>query len=309
MIKRTVEISTHESFVHLEHSQLIIEKDGEKLGSVPIEDLGVLILDSHRLTFSSSLMASLAENNVAIIFTDEKHLPSSLTIPFSAHTSQTKTLRKQVEASTPIKKQLWAKIISAKIRNQSRTLELCGKDGMALLEISRRIPSGDPKNLEAYAARIYWRKLFGDEFRRRRENQDTNMFLNYGYAIIRAAIARAIVGTGLHPGFGVHHKSQYNPFPLADDLVEPLRPFIDRKVYSMVKDVDEDALFELNRVTKGILLELLAEDCVLKKKKMPFLVAIGLYAASVKQVILREGKKPLFPTFAISEKDVETRTK
>lgn len=117
MIKRTVEISTSGSYIHTEHSQLVIEKDGERLGSVPIEDLGVLILDSHQLTFTSNLMASLAENNVAVIFTDEKHLPSSLTIPFFAHTSQSKTLKKQIKISVPQKKQLWAKIVSAKVRN------------------------------------------------------------------------------------------------------------------------------------------------------------------------------------------------
>ncbi len=295
MIKRTVEISTHESFVHTEHSQLVIEKDGERLGSVPIEDLGVLILDSQRLTFSTSLMSSLAENNVAVIFTDDKHLPSSLTIPFASHTSQSKTLKKQIKISVPQKKKLWAKIVSAKIRNQSRVLDFYGKDGTALREISKRIPSGDPKNLEAYAARIYWRKLFGDDFRRRRENEDANMFLNYGYAVIRAATARAIVGTGLHPGFGIHHKNQYNPFPLADDLVEPLRPFLDKKVYRMAEDLCEDEPFELNRETKGTLLELLGEDCILNKKKMPFMVAIGLYAASVKQVIMKEAEKPRIP--------------
>lgn len=302
MIKRTVEISTHGCYVHTKHCQLVIEKDGEKIGSVPVEDLGVLIIDSHQITLSSGLLATLAAENVAVIFTDAKHLPASLAVPFTSNVVQSKTLARQIQVSLPQKKRLWSAIVSAKILNQSKSLAACGKDGAALREISKNIPSGDPKNTEAFAARIYWRKLFGDEFRRRRENaEDANVLLNYGYAIVRAATARAIVGTGLHPSFGIHHKNQYNPFPLADDLVEPLRPFVDVKVFSIVKETlapadDGDLVFELNRELKGKLLGILAEDCLLDGRKQPLLVAIGLYAASVKQFMTGEGKKLTIPT-------------
>jgi CRISP-associated protein Cas1 len=297
MIKRTVEISTRGCFVHAEHCQIVIEKDGEKLGSVPIEDLGVLIIDSD-ITITSSLISQLAEANVALIFTNEKHLPASLTIPFVANTLQSKILSHQIAVSVPNKKRLWASVVSAKILNQSDNLTACEKDGTGLREISKNVPSGDPKNLEAFAARIYWRKLFGDHFRRNRENPDANMLLNYGYAIVRASVARAIVGTGLHPSFGIHHKNQYNPFPLADDLMEPIRPFVDRKVYSIVKkyaEKDDEIELELNRETKAELLSLLAEDCFLDSRKQPLLVAIGLYVASIKQIITGETKKPLIP--------------
>jgi CRISP-associated protein Cas1 len=300
MIKRTVEISTHESYVHVEHSQLVIEKDGEKLGSVPIEDLAVLIIDSNQITLSSGLITKLAENNIAVIFTDEKHLPISLSLPFFSNLTQTKILSQQIEVSVPLKKRLWSEIVSAKILNQSTALEKCGKDGTTLREISKNIPSGDPKNLEAFAARIYWRKLFGDDFRRNRDAEDANILLNYGYAIVRASIARAIVGTGLHPSFGIHHKNQYNPFPLADDLVEPLRPFIDVRVFTMVNEIlaesDSDDLFiELNRDLKGKLLSILAEDCLFDGKKQPLLNALGLYAASCKQFLFGEIKKVSIP--------------
>jgi CRISP-associated protein Cas1 len=298
MIKRTVEISTRGCFVHAEHCQIVIEKDGERLGSVPIEDLGVLIIDSD-ITITSSLISQLAEANVALIFTNEKHLPASLTIPFVANTLQSKVLSHQIAVSVPNKKRMWASVVSAKILNQSDNLKACGKDGIGLREISKNVPSGDPKNLEAYAARIYWRKLFGDDFRRNRENPDANMLLNYGYAIIRASVARAIVGTGLHPSFGIHHKNQYNPFPLADDLMEPIRPFVDRKVYSIVKkhsENDDGIELELNRETKAELLSLLAEDCFLDNRKQPLLVAVGLYVASIKQIITGETKKALIPT-------------
>jgi CRISP-associated protein Cas1 len=303
MIKRTVEISTHGCYVHTKHEQLVIEKDGFKIGSVPIEDLGVLILDSPQILITSALMGFLAEQNVAVIFTDSKHLPSSLTVPFSVNSIQTKVLNNQIETSLPTKKRLWSSVISAKINNQAKSLELCGKDGTALREISKNVPSGDPKNLEAYAAKLYWKKLFGDDFRRDREALDENMFLNYGYAIIRAATARAIVGTGLHPGLGINHKNQYNPFPLADDLVEPLRPFVDVRVFSIIREMmpDEDGSEQeitLSRDVKRDILSLLAEDCIFDSRKSPLLVALGNYVATVKQVMMGEADKPVIPTFA-----------
>lgn len=300
MIKRTVEISTHGCYVHSKHRQLVIEKDTETLGTVPIEDLGVLIIDSPQITLSSGLIAYLAEANVALIFTDAKHLPASVSIPFSGHSTQNKTLQQQVAISAPQRKRLWSQIVSAKIGNQSRSLSLAGKDGTALAEIAKRVPSGDPKNLEAYAARLYWQKLFGSEFRRDRESDDANKLLNYGYAIMRASMARAIVSTGLHPAFGIHHNNQYNPMPLADDLMEPLRPFIDQRVFAIERELQPDSdgsepEFRLDPATKADLLSVLGNDCILDGRKMPLLVAIGLYAASVKQYFSREADRPLFP--------------
>ena len=301
MIKRTVEISTHGCYVHTKNEQLVIEKDGLKIGSVPIEDLGVLILDSPQILITSALMGFLAEQNVAVIFTDSKHLPASLTIPFSANSIQTKVLNAHIGVSLPVKKRLWSAIISAKILNQSKSLAACGKDGAALREISARIKSGDPENLEAYAAKLYWRKLFGGEFRRDREAVDENMLLNYGYAVMRAAVARSIVGTGLHPGLGINHKNQYNPFPLADDLIEPLRPLVDFRVFSILREMlpeddGSDVEITLSRDVKKDILGLLAEDCTLDGRKLPLLVALGNYAATVKQVMLGEADRPLIPT-------------
>lgn len=304
MIKRTVEISTPGCYVHMKHEQLVIEKDGFKMGSVPIEDLGVLILDNPQILITSALMGFLAEQNVSVIFTDAKHLPASLTIPFSANSIQTKVLNSQIAISVPTKKRLWSQIISAKIANQALSLELCGRDGaVALKEISNRVKSGDPENLEAYAAKIYWRKLLGDGFRRDRDAADHNSLLNYGYAVMRAAAARAIVGTGLHPGLGVNHKNQYNPFPLADDIVEPLRPFVDVRVFQIVNEMLPDAdgsdrEIRLDRDTKKELLRLLGDECVYDGRKLPLLVAVGYYAATVKQLMMGETEKLVIPTFA-----------
>lgn len=300
MIKRTVEISTHGCYVHSRHKQLVIEKDAETLGQVPIEDLGVLIIDSPQVTISSGLIAYLAEANVALIFTDAKHLPASVSVPFSGHSTQSKILRQQVAISAPQKKRLWADVISKKIANQARSLTLAGKDASTLTEISKRVPSGDPKNLEAYAARLYWQKLFGSEFRRDREADDANKLLNYGYAVMRASMARAIVATGLHPAFGIHHNNQYNPMPLADDLMEPLRPFIDARVWQIEQEMQKEPdgsepKFMLDTAVKADLLRVLGEDCVFDKRRMPLLIAIGLFAASVKQVFAREAERPLIP--------------
>lgn len=300
MIKRTVEISTPGCYVHTKDEQLVIEKDGLRVGSVPLEDLGVLILDNPQLLITSSVMRKLAEENVSVIFTDSKHLPASLTIPFSAHSIQTKVLNEQIAVSLPTKKRIWASIISAKIANQAHVLELCGREGTALMEVAGRVKSGDPENLEAYAAKIYWKKLFGDDFRRDRAAGDHNMLLNYGYAIVRAATARAIVGTGLHPGLGINHKNQYNPFPLADDLVEPLRPFVDARVFQMINELMPDAdgserEIVLGRAAKQEILALLAEDCIYEGGKLPLLTALGYYAASVKQVMMGEAEKPQIP--------------
>lgn len=300
MIKRTVEISTHGCYVHKKHKQLVIEKDEATLGSVPIEDLGVLIIDSPQTTVSAGLISYLAEHGVALIFTDSKHLPASVSIPFSNNTIQNKILQDQVAISLPQKKRLWAAVVAAKIANQSRVLTLCGKDGTALMEVSKRVPSGDPKNLEAYAARMYWQKLMGPQFKRDRNGNDENMLLNYGYAVMRASMARAIVATGMHSAFGIHHNNQYNPMPLADDLMEPLRPFIDARVFQLVNEAGIDAdgsvpELLLNSETKQAILSVLSYECEYDGRRMPLLVALGLSAASVKQVMTRESEKASFP--------------
>jgi CRISPR-associated protein Cas1 len=168
--------------------------------------------------------------------------------------------------------------------------------------MAKRVPSADPKNLEAQAAKLYWRRLFGDEFRRDRERPDENALLNYGYAVVRAATARAIVVTGLHLGFGLYHKNQYNPFPLADDLMEPLRPFIDLRVFAVTRSGENDAgtaeerSFPLDRETKARLLGTLEDDCLFNGRKLPLMAAVGYCAANVKQFITGETDRVYFPS-------------
>lgn len=301
MIKRTVEISTPGSIIRKHNDQLIVETDGQILGTVPIEDLGILILDGPQLTITSSLMQRLAECNVSVVFTDSRHLPCSTVVPLEGHSLQAKIMRAQLSVSVPKQKRLWTALVKAKIRNQAAVLRIGGKSSDEhLIAVANRVKSGDPKNLEAYAARIYWPSLFGKHFRRDRESSDLNSFLNYGYAIARATIARAIVGTGLNPGFGICHRNQYNAFPLADDLVEPIRPFWDLCVLHLSEALQANnqsrtEAIELTRPIKKKLLEVLSSDCVFDGRKLPLFVAIGYFAASVKQFILGEINQPVFP--------------
>jgi CRISPR-associated protein Cas1 len=210
-------------------------------------------------------------------------------------------MRAQLSASIPKQKRLWAALVRAKIQNQAAVLRLCEKSAETqLIAVARRVKSGDSGNLEAYAARIYWQALFGKKFRRNREAPDLNSLLNYGYAIARAAIARAIVGTGLNPGFGVCHRNQYNAFPLADDLVEPIRPFWDLCVSRISRTLPENnsneiVAIEFSRPLKKELLEVLSSECTFGSRRLPILVAIGYFAASVKQFILGEIKQPIIP--------------
>lgn len=301
MIKRTVEISTEGAYAHLRQRQMVVEREGETVGSAPIEDLGVLIFDGPRITVSTSLIAALAENNVAVIFADGRHLPASVLVPFVGNSIQTKILSSQVAATLPQKKRLWSRVVAAKLVNQAQVLDRCGADGHVLREMSRRVGSGDPQNIEAQGAKLYWGRLFGLDFRRDRARPDENALLNYGYAVVRAVTARALVATGLHLGFGIHHRNQYNPFPLADDLMEPVRPFVDLRVQAIATEAefflnDEgERSLELNRELKGALLEVLTADCEFDGRKLQLMPAIGYCAAAVKQYLSGEVDIVPFP--------------
>ncbi|MFN9113632.1 MAG: type II CRISPR-associated endonuclease Cas1, partial [Bacteroidota bacterium] len=227
MIKRTVEIS-RPAHVSLSRAQLMIKaKDGEAELTVPIEDLGVLVLDNAEITHSTAALLACMSNNVAVVLCDGRHLPSGLLQPFEGHTLFQKHLRDQLDASQPQRKQLWQRIIQAKLKAQATTLEKHTGNDAHLGKLAAQVRSGDPDNLEAHAARRYFSSLFGDQFTRNPDLGGINSALNYGYALLRAAVARSIVGSGMHPALGIWHKNQYNAYTLADDLMEPLRPSAD----------------------------------------------------------------------------------
>ena len=282
MIKRIIDIS-EPAYLHLKNKQLLIDKNNETVGSIPVEDLGVIILENPQIVITQAAIIACQKNNVAIVFCDEKHLPYSLLLPVSdANTLHNKILRRQIEMSKATKKRLWQQIVIHKIQQQSKTLERASKNTTQLKRLSSKVRSGDPENIEAQAAKKYWNLLFGTEFRRNIDEAGINSLLNYGYAIIRAMIARAIVSGGLHPSIGVFHKNQYNGLCLADDLMEPFRPWVDWLVFNFVKKNNNENI-HINQKTKSMFLKLLGEAVLYNKKKMPLMVACHYLLADFKK--------------------------
>lgn len=278
MIKRIIEVS-NPVHLHLRNSQMIVKREGENDNSVPVEDMGILILANPLITISQSLIASCQENNCIIVFCDQKHLPVSVLLPLSGNSIHSKVLNIQTGVKKPLKKRLWQKIVIIKIESQIRTLLFFKKDLAFLPKLKKRVQSGDTTNIEAQAAKIYWSILFGKGFGRDYRKGGINSLLNYGYSLIRASVARSLCGTGLHPALGIHHHNQYNPMCLADDLMEPLRPLVDRRVYELY----EKGKMELDKATKVSLLSILSENVLFEGKKLPMMVANQYTAASLKK--------------------------
>lgn len=281
MIKRIINIS-EPSYLHLKNQQFIIDKNEETIASIPIEDLGIVILEHPQIVLTQSVAIACQKNNVAIVFCDEKHLPYSLLLPLSnANTLHNKLLRQQIELSKPTKKRIWQQIVVQKIKQQAKTLEKAGKKTAHLNRLSHKVKSGDPENIEAQAARKYWNLLFGETFRRNTDEPGINGLLNYGYAIMRAMVARAIVGSGLHPALGIFHQNQYNGLCLADDLMEPFRPWVDFLVFNWVIKKEADVV--INQHTKEMFLGLPGNSVLYAQKKMPLMVACHYLMANFKK--------------------------
>lgn len=217
-----------------------------------IEDIRILIVDHHSVHFTVPLLTKLSENNVSVVFCDENHIPVTMTMDLDANCRQTKFFRGQLEAGQPMKKQIWKQIVEHKIRNQARLLDKLGKDGNRLRPYYSNVRSGDSSNREGVAARVYWHELFGSEFKRERFAPPPNNFLNYGYALLRSYMARAVMDAGLLPSVGVFHRNYFISFPLVDDVMEPYRPFVDERVFSLF----EKGKREIDHYCKQTLLEL-----------------------------------------------------
>jgi len=297
MIKRTLFFSNPFYLRTCDEQLVIIKKETEEETSQPIEDLGFLVLDHPQITVSYTAIQKLAENNVAIIYCDSKHLPASMLLPLHSHSIQNERFRHQIKASEPLKKQLWKQTIEIKIKNQARLLEKYGGNANHLRRLAGEVKSGDTKNREGLAARYYWDHLFEpylEFFKRERFGESPNNLLNYGYAILRAATARALVGSGLLPTLGIHHHNKYNAFCLADDIMEPFRPFLDEIVLEMVMGMSclpED----LTTKHKARLLQIVVEDTRLKGSLSPLMVALSKTAASLAQCFEGIRKQLVYP--------------
>lgn len=250
--------------------------------SVPIEDIGVVILEDPQITISLGLIAALLENNVALISCDGKHLPTGMMLNLCGNTTQAESFRQQAEASQPLKKQLWQQVIIAKIHNQAQVLKSMGVDAGYLLKLREMVKSGDSDNREAVASAHYWPRLFAayPGFQRERDAGYPNNLLNYGYAILRAIIARSLAGSGLMPTLGIFHHNRYNNYCLADDMMEPYRPYVDLLVARMVDNTVE-SIDILDTETKKNLLSIPVINVSINKKTRPLMVAASETSASL----------------------------
>jgi len=298
LIKRTIHIG-NPCMLRRRENQLLLQYPKE-LGlpekTVPIEDIGVILLDHQQVVITQMLLAALLENNVAVITCNEQHMPTGLLLNLEGHTVQTEIFRHQITASEPLRKNLWMRTIQAKLTNQAAMLEQIGIPGDVLREYAKNVRSGDPDNLEARGAVHYWRHLFPAHlaFTRQRNGDPPNNLLNYGYAILRAVVARSLVGSGLLPTLGIHHRNKYNAYCLADDIMEPYRPFVDQLVLELV--VKEKIVpAELTTYLKGQLLQIPAGDVLLDGKKSPLFVAVQRTTASLAQCFQGEHRKILYP--------------
>ena len=252
----------------------------------PIEDIGVVVLDNRRITITQGLLESLLENNCAVITCDSHSLPVGLMLPLYGNSTQNERFRDQLDASQPLKKQLWQQTIKMKISNQAAALATCtGKNSPTMLRWADDVRSGDPDNVEGRAAAYYWKNLFAgidglEDFTRSREGEAPNNLLNYGYAILRAIVARALVSSGMLPTLGIHHHNRYNAYCLADDIMEPYRPYVDELVYSIVKDKGINNL-DLSKEIKALLLSIPTLDVVIGGKRSPLMVAVTQTTASL----------------------------
>jgi CRISPR-associated protein Cas1 len=288
MVKRTLYFG-NPAYLKTKTEQLIVEKqeDGE-IVTVPIEDIGLLILDHAQITITSGVIAKMLEKNVAIVTCDATHHPTGLMLNLDGHTLQSKQFAAQLEASQPVKKQLWQQTVTAKIYNQAMLLKQQGNENKYLLNLAKDVKSGDSENHEAKAAGYYWKNIFPPfiRFRRDRYGMPPNNMLNYGYAILRAVVARSLVGSGLLPTLGIFHRNQYNAYCLADDIMEPYRPFVDKLVCTML-DPLEPAV-ELTPQLKKDLLTIPAMDVFMDGQRSPLMIAVQRTTASLAKCF--EGK-------------------
>jgi CRISPR-associated protein Cas1 len=291
MIKRVVEVSGGATHLSQRLNQLVLSRDGCEIGIVPIEDLGVLIVDHPACSYTHGALTALAENNVAVVVCGARHHPAALLMPAESNSTQAETVAMQAGASKAVRDRIWKQIVRAKISAQAALLESSGLEAGALRDLARAVRNGDPRNLEAQAAQRYWRILLGPDFRRHREGDPPNNLLNYGYTVVRAATARAICGAGLSPSLGIHHRNRYNAFVLADDLMEPLRPIVD----AGVRRLWLRGCNELSREVKAELLEILAAPVRWHDESSPLMVALARYTASIREALSGRIKRPYIP--------------
>lgn len=303
MIKKTLYFG-NPAYLKKEQLQLKVEfpaEENKAARTIPIEDVGIVILDHPRVTISQALLTALIENNAALLSCDSRHLPAGLFMPMSANHTYTEKLRYQLEASEPLRKNLWQQTVKAKIENQARVLRIKGKEADNMDYWASKVRSGDPDNYEGRAAANYWLKLIeGEEpFRRGRFEEPPNNLLNYGYAVLRAIVSRSLVASGMLPAVGIHHRNKYNPFCLADDIMEPYRPYVDLLVLETTARYDIEEIEQLSPKIKQELLVLPTIDITIEGNNSPLMVGMQRTTASLMQCFEGEKRKIAYPEIKI----------
>lgn len=306
MIRRTLCFS-NPAYLSLRQQQLVIrfpevEKEGVAQSikddaqiTIPIEDIGVVVLDHKQITVTQALLAALLENNCAVITCDDRHLPVGLQLPLVGNSIQNERFRAQIDASMPLQKQLWQQTVQQKILNQAAVLKYVEVEQRNMLAWAKNVKSGDTENMEGRAAAYYWRNLFKDipDFVRGQEEAAPNNLLNYGYAIVRALMARALVAAGLLPTLGIHHHNRYNAYCLADDIMEPYRPYVDKEIIDIVQSVDDYS--ELTADLKKRLLGIPVIEVLINGARSPMMVAVQTTAVSLVKCFTGEARKLIYP--------------
>lgn len=294
MIKRTL-FFENPAYLSTKNNQLVVklvQTNEEK--TVPIEDIGMIVLENQQITLTNGLIEKLTYQNAAIVCCNQQHLPLSLLSPLSGHSEFNERLRFQLEASLPLKKFLWQQTIISKITNQANLLGKLNKQNDKLRKWAREVLSGDSTNKESHSAAFYWEHIFDiPGFYRGQKEMPPNNLLNYGYAILRAVCARSLIGSGMLPALGIHHANKYNAYCLADDIMEPYRPFVDELVHAIVQQTDN--IEELNREIKQQLLMIPAIDVKIEGKKSPLLVAMSRTTHSLYECFAGVSRKILYP--------------
>ncbi len=309
MIKRTLYFG-NPAYLSLRNQQLVIKMPEversttvceviktESVRTIPVEDIGVVVLDNKQITLTQGLMEALLANNTAVVSCDARSMPAGLLLPLSGNTIQQERFTDQINSSLPLRKQLWQQTIKAKIENQAAVLRKHTSDESKCMNVwASDVKSGDSDNLEGRAAAYYWKNLFVpyiDKFVRGREAAPPNNLLNYGYAILRALVARALVSSGLLPTLGIHHHNRYNAYCLADDIMEPYRPYVDELVLSIVKSGQDYE--ELTKDLKGQLLSIPTIDVQISGKRSPLMIAASTTTASLAKCFGGEIRKIIYP--------------
>lgn len=311
MIKKTLCFS-NPAYLSLRNGQLVVQLPEERSEAgaassraatertIPIEDIGVVVLDNRRITITSGALEMLLENNAAVVTCDSRNMPTGLLLPLCGNTLQNERFRAQLDASLPLRKQLWQQTVRQKIANQEAVLRACTDTETNCMRVwAADVRSGDVDNLEARAAAFYWRHLFTQipDFVRSRDGEPPNNLLNYGYAILRAVVARALVGSGLLPTLGIHHHNRYNAYCLADDIMEPYRPYVDQLVVSIIRNYKYYEV--LNKELKAQLLSIPVLDVVIDGRRSPLMVAATTTTASLAKCFGGESRKLLYPEITL----------